>query len=232
MLHPNLRSLIKPASVNFNETNHTYVHKETGELYTGCTTISDAWDKSFFLGPWYAKEMANAILALPYDKVARMSPPEFEQFVLDAKGAAKKVSEKAKVDGTAAHDWIEASIGATLDPNVELLPTPESKEANEAVDAFCVWKMQHELKWLGSEEVLSSDQHKIAGKLDALAIVDGVPSIVDFKTSGQLSASYVLQCAGYDLMLREMGFEVRQYVILRIPKDGAAAETLTISDRA
>lgn len=230
MLKQELRSLIKPASVDFKEGNHTYVHKETGEFYTGCTTISDAWDKSFFLGPWYAKEMAEAILAVPYDQLITLDPAAFQKFILDTKGAAKRKSEKAKVDGTAAHDSIEAYVNDKIAEAAELPPTPESPEAANAVNAFCVWAKGKNIQWLASEEVLSSDEYKIAGKLDALAIVDGVPSIVDFKTSGQLSASYILQCAGYDLMLREMGFTVRQYVILRVPKDGTPAETLTISD--
>jgi hypothetical protein len=117
-----------------------------------------------------------------------------------------------------------------LDSAVELIPTPASTEAKNAVNAFSQWAKGRNIQWLASEEVLSYDKHKIAGKLDAIAIVDGIPSIVDFKTSGQLSASYILQCAGYDLMLTEMGFKVRQYIILRVPKDGAPAETLTISD--
>lgn len=231
MLKQELRSLIKPASVDFNEGNHTYVHKGTGEFYTGCTTISDAWDKSFFLGPWYAKEMAEFILSRPYDEIIRLDPQSFQKFIIGAKSAAKQKSEKAKTDGTAAHDEIERRIKAKIDPDGKY----ESKylgsdEAVNAFNAFSAWESKHNITWLASEEVLSSDHYKIAGKLDAIAIVDGIPSIVDFKTSGQLSASYILQCAGYDLMLSEMGFKVRQYIILRVPKDGAPAETLTISD--
>jgi hypothetical protein len=39
--------------------------------------------------------------------------------------------------------------------------------------------------------------------MDALAIVDGIPSLIDFKTSSQLSESYPLQAAGYHLMLSD-----------------------------
>src|SRR5450432_3185007 len=74
MLKKELQALLTPASVNFLESEHVYQHKVTGEFYKGCTTIADSMEKAF-LAPWYAKEMANAILEAPYDAVIRMSPP-------------------------------------------------------------------------------------------------------------------------------------------------------------
>jgi hypothetical protein len=231
MIRKELEGLIKEASVEFLEAQHLYKNKVNGDFYTGCTTISDAWDKSFFLGPWYAKEAIEFLKTEPFDKVHSLTPPEFLNLLDYAKGAAKRKSEEAKVDGTAAHDWIEGSIMAEIDPSLSLPPTPDSKKALSSIEAFCAWKKTRTIHWLASEHVVASDIHKVAGKLDGLAVVDGVPSIIDFKTSNQLSASYLLQCAGYDIMLEEMGFQVRQYIIVRIPKDGAEVETLTVRDR-
>ena len=225
-----LAKILRPSGVIFNEEQHTYT-SESGELYVGTTTISEAWDKSFFLGPWYAKEMALEILAHPYDDLIRMTPGEFEAFVMDCKGAAKRKSEVAKVDGTAAHDWIEAAISAKINSLMKLAPMPESKEALNAINAFITWAKGKNIQWLASEEVVASHEHRIGGKLDALAVIDGITYLVDFKTSKQISASYLLQAAGYDLMLREMGLQVMGYLILRIPKDGSPAETLTTTNR-
>jgi hypothetical protein len=69
------------------------------------------------------------------------------------------------------------------------------------------------------------------GKAMSKTYIFAIPSLVDFKTSSQLSESYPLQCAGYALMLEEMGFKVRQWIVIRIPKDGTPAETLTITAR-
>lgn len=225
-----LEAILKPPSVVFDEESHTYTTK-TGELYTGCTTISDAWDKSFFLGPWYAKEMALEILSKPFDEVSKFTPPEFEKFVMDCKGAAKRKSELAKVNGTLAHDWIGSAICKKIDANAKILPMPKDGEAKSAIDAFVAWAKGKNIQWLASEEVVSSDEFRIGGKLDAIAVIDGITYLVDFKTSGQLSASYLLQCAGYDVMLREMGLQVMGYMIVRIPKDGKEVETLTITNR-
>jgi hypothetical protein len=220
---------LKDPSVVFDKEKHTY-KTAGGELYTGCTTIAGAWDKSYFLGPWHAKEMALAILSRPFDEVAKLTPPEFEKFITNAKGAAKRKSEAAANTGTLAHDWIASFISSRIDPNLDLIPTPDDDEANNAIEAFVTWQPTERITWLASEELVCSDEYRIAGTLDAIASFDGIPFIVDFKTSGQLSPSYLLQCAGYDIMLREMGFAVAGYKIIRIPKDGTAAETLTITD--
>jgi hypothetical protein len=225
-----LAKILKEPGVIFDSASHTY-RTPAGELYTGCTTISDAWDKSFFLGPWYAKEMALEILAHPFDDVHALTPPEFEKFINEAKGAAKRKSEQAKEDGTAAHDWIEHAINTKIDPTAKKIATPKSPEAVNAVKAFANWAKGKDIAWLASEEVVASHEHRTAGKLDAIAVVDGITYLVDFKTSGQISESYLVQCAGYDLMLREMGLQVMGYMILRIPKDGKESETLTITNQ-
>ncbi len=232
----NLKKLLKEPSVLFNEEAHTYINKTTGEMYTGCTTISDAWDKSFFLGPWYAKEAIEEAkrrigdIGIAFE--GNPTPEALVSQILDeCKGAAKRKGDIAKENGTLAHNWIGNHIEAKLGSDKELLPTPDSAEAKNAIDAFCGWAKSHQITWLASEEVICSDIHRVAGKLDAIAVIDGITYLVDFKTSGQISESYLLQCAGYDLMLQEMGFHVAGYLVLRIPKDGTVAETLTMTDQ-
>jgi len=236
MRSKSLNGILKEPSVVFNEAAHTYTNGK-GELYTGCTTISEAWDKSFFLGPWYAKEAIEAVKA-KLGEIALLikgngdprKTPKLAELLDECKGAAKHKSEKAKDDGTAAHEWIESAIAKKIDPKLVRLPMPKSVEAKAAVRAFAGWAKGKDIRWLATEEVVSSGEHKIGGKLDALASIDGIIFLTDVKTSSQLSPSYLLQCAGYDIMLREMGLTVAGYLILRCPKDGSAAETLTITN--
>lgn len=228
-----LAKILKEPSVTFNDAAHTY-QTANGELYTGCTTISSAWDKSFFLGPWHAKEAIEAAKkALPELSLALAgNDPKGAEAILDnCKGAAKRKGEEAKVNGTAAHDWIAAALDLKISGTGKMLPMPENEEAKNAVNAFIAWAKSHDVKWLASEEVVCSDTYRVAGKLDAVAVVDGLTYLIDFKTSSQISPDYLLQAAGYDLMLREMGLQVMGYLILRIPKDGTEAETLTITNQ-
>lgn len=230
-----LNKILKEPSVVFDEKNHIYTSKDTGELYTGCTTIAEAWDKSFFLGPWYAKEMfleiKERISEISLALSGASKPDAALKILEDCKGAARRKADKSKEDGTQAHDWIEKSISMKIAGGGKRIVLPKSAEAKNAVRAFAGFARSQDIKWLASEEIVSSDEHKIAGTLDALAVVDGITYLMDFKASRQLGASYLLQCAGYDIMLREMGLQVMGYKILRLPKDGSGAETLTITDK-
>lgn len=237
MKSESLRNILKEPSVDFDPVGHTYTNRNTGELYVGTTTVSDAWDKAFFLAPWTAKMMAEELKSKIKD-IGLMfqdnpnAQKDFEKIVDEAKGAANRFSEKAKFDGSAAHDWIEQVISLKIAEGApKLPPLPASKEAANAVTAFINWAKRENAVWIASEEVVCSDEYRIGGKLDALASFNGVPFLVDFKTSSQISESYLLQCAGYDIMLREMGFQVAGYKIVRIPKDGKPVETLTVTKR-
>ena len=222
-LTQSLEKILKPSSVVFNEEDHTYQHIATGEMYTGCTTISEAWKKDY-LSPWYAKEMAAEILSIPFEQITQ-DPETFALTINDAKGAAKRKSEKAKAIGKIAHQYFSDLISGK---NPEL---PEDEEAKRSAEAFKAFYDNLGAQWIASEELVSSDEYKVAGTLDAIAVIDGVTYIVDFKTSGQLSPSYILQCAGYDIMLKEMGLSVSGYLIIRTPKDGREVETLTVTDK-
>lgn len=269
-----LDGILKDSGVVMDEEAHTYTFEPTGEFYTGCTTVSGAWRKDF-LAPWYAKEAVKQfgyfdpkydfigaskeekkiLIAEAYDKMLKlrdqlsvMTPVEYLAFLGSAKGAAKRKGEEAKIDGTEAHAWAEAAISKKINPESKLLTVSEKSSVRNAINAFIGWaKAQENITWLAVEEVVASHVNKVAGKLDGIASMNGLPFLVDIKTSSQLSEDYLLQCGGYDLMLREMGLQVSGYIILRTPKkcptcekrsvdvclhpNDVHAETLTITNK-
>ncbi len=220
MLKENLRQLIREPVVIFNEEKHTYTHRDNGDLYTGCTTIAGNMEKAF-LGPWYAKETAE-FLKDKQEAIANMDGEEFLGLLDTAKRQAPLKADEAKKAGTIAHDWIEDYIdGKKKD-------LPDNKQAVSAIKAFLKWEKEAKPEWLASEIVVDSVKHKIGGKIDAIASINGIPCLVDFKTSNQISESYFTQLGGYSVMLEEMGFTPRVWMVLRLPKDGKDAETLTV----
>ena len=85
----------------------------------------------------------------------------------------------------------------------------------------------------GIEEVIAiehsmfSDKFRVAGTADCLAMVDGRPAIVDWKTSSNrktadMIPNYFLQCAAYAWMARERhGIDVRDImIVMTTPNDG------------
>ena len=77
-----------------------------------------------------------------------------------------------------------------------------------------------------SEKRLYSETHWIAGTLDAVVEIEGKKYVCDFKTtSGIYDRTPFAQCAGYRLMLEEMGEkDFDGSVIVRIGKDGTFEE--------
>ena len=71
-----------------------------------------------------------------------------------------------------------------------------------------------------SETMLYSETLGLAGQVDCIAEFDGVPSIIDFKTSLRLKKeewilNYFEQCTCYSLMYEEMtGIQCKQIVVL------------------
>ena len=77
---------------------------------------------------------------------------------------------------------------------------------------------------------LYSDKYKVAGRVDCIAKYDGVPSIIDFKTSTKernddWNESYYIQASAYSEMFEERtGIAIPQIVILVVTEDGVVQE--------
>lgn len=77
---------------------------------------------------------------------------------------------------------------------------------------------------------LWSDKYKVAGRVDCIAEYNGIPSIIDFKTSrsqrnDEYNESYYIQASAYAEMFEERtGIPVEQIVILVVTEDGTVQE--------
>ena len=76
------------------------------------------------------------------------------------------------------------------------------------------------------ESPLYSENLSVAGRTDLIAEFDGIPSIIDFKTSSRVKKEteildYFLQGTAYALMYEErVGQPINQIVILMSPNNG------------
>ena len=80
------------------------------------------------------------------------------------------------------------------------------------------------------ESCLYSDKYKVAGRVDCIAEYDGIPSIIDFKTStserkDSYNENYYIQASAYAEMFEERtGTAISQIVILVVTEDGVVQE--------
>ena len=77
---------------------------------------------------------------------------------------------------------------------------------------------------------LYSDKYRVAGRVDCVAEYNGIPTIIDFKTStkertDEWNESYYIQATGYAEMFEERtGIEINQICILVVTEDGVVQE--------
>ena len=127
---------------------------------------------------------------------------------------AKRISQDSMRIGTAVHQLAEFYLSNYI---IKL-----KNEDKKIVDTF------NRLRFLlgninnivGNEIALYSDLLRVAGTADCIAEYNGVPSVIDFKTSRKPKKEvwiddYYTQTFAYKLMFEEMtGIEIKQVVVL------------------
>ena len=66
---------------------------------------------------------------------------------------------------------------------------------------------------------LVSEAHRYGGTLDWYGLLDGRPTLIDFKTSGAIYDDHLYQLAAYHRLLVENGHEVDEVRVLRLSRD-------------
>ena len=138
---------------------------------------------------------------------------------------ANHIMRTAAFRGTAVHHMCEDFLN-----NVEV--TQEGRE-------FLPWCLFSQLKPTLEKSInnifaqecgLWSEKYRLAGRVDCIAEWNGVPSIIDFKTSrserkDEYNFEYYMQASAYAEMFEERtGIEINQIVILVVTEDGLVQE--------
>lgn len=153
--------------------------------------------------------------------ITPMSRGEFLAATLAKLGEVKAHQKALAVAGdigTQVHQRIEWTMKQAL--GIAVGPEPAVSDAAEwAFMAFEAWAHRVNLKPLMAEEVLHSHIHGYAGTMDLLAEVEGVLTLIDFKTGKSIYPEAFLQSAAYQVALVEMGHPMpAAALILRLPK--------------
>jgi len=150
-----------------------------------------------------------------------------------------KLGQDAAEVGTAVHKYAEMVMRMRMGENVRIpvLPSQEivggvavASRHQNAADAFHAWLDAHVIEPLTPEVRLVSLQHGYAGTADLIALVDGVPTLVDFKTSKGIFVEYPVQVAAYRQAALEMGLAKAPMagLIARFPKE--AGDTFELKE--
>jgi len=179
-----------------------YKHPLTGDVVPGVTTVLKKLDKPA-IAQW-AVDNTAAFAVANIDALLNRTEEQGYGFLrwywkrdplagdtTDIRNWSNGVLNDAAELGTLVHDWIAADHGACPYPDVADAPAYFWEMVNEW-DKF---KAEHEVVPLHTEVTLWSHQYGYAGTADAFWRVDGVPMLIDVKTSRNTWDEHYMQLA-------------------------------------
>jgi len=88
--------------------------------------------------------------------------------------------------------------------------------AGNSFGSYLNWAKEHTIEHTVIEQPFVSENYRYGGTPDLLATIDGVATLVDFKTGKALYPEHDIQVAAYWMLLVEHGFSIDMAMILRI----------------
>jgi len=195
-----------------------FVHNAVEIPEVGTTNVNR---KRFYLTPTGTYPSITTVLGVRKEKKAGLQAWR-ERVGHDV---ANHIMRTAASRGTAVHHMCEDFLN--------------NKEVLKEDVAFLPWCLFSQLKPTLEKSVnniyaqecgLWSEKYRVAGRVDCIAEWNGVPSIIDFKTSrserkDDYNFEYYMQASAYAEMFEERtGIEINQIVILVVTEDGLVQE--------
>jgi hypothetical protein len=179
-----------------------YKHPHSGVVVPGVTTVLKKLDKPGVL-QWavdntaaYAVANVDALLSRTEEQGFGFLRWYWKRDPLsaddnDIRNYSNGVLRDAAELGTMLHDWVAADNSDDPYPDVSLAP----EYFWQMVAEWDKWKSVHDVQPLMTETTFWSHQYGFAGTADGLWIVDGVPTLVDVKTSRNVWDEHFMQLA-------------------------------------
>jgi hypothetical protein len=192
-----------------------------GKQYISVTTALNGLPKDA-LPQWAANVAADKALELHDCGALDFKNEGYRRAVRnDIRYAHKEEKEAAARLGDAVHQCCEDIVKhGDCD-------APTDKKVANRVKQFWKWTQAHTIEPLYVEATVYNDTHLYAGSCDLMASVDGIPTIIDYKTSKGVYGSVALQLSAYmngEYILTDEG------LVVALPKFERAA-VLHIRDR-
>ena len=133
-----------------------------------------------------------------------------------------KVRDKAADIGTIVHYLIECHFKG-IEPDLSEYAPADVDKAENCFLNYLEWEKNHVQEVWYSELQLVSETYRYGGTIDFVGLIDGVPSLLDFKSSSGVWPEYKIQVAAYqNLYFEHSGFvkSKLQGHLLQLDKNG------------
>jgi len=139
-------------------------------------------------------------------------------------------TDEAAKTGTLAHAMIQADLQGTQLDLSQFSPVQVDLAENACLSWY-EWKKHHEVVPVHCEVPFVSDRMGYGGTVDCYCMLDGKPTLLDFKTGKAIYPEYFVQLAAYAELLREAALPVDETRILRVGRDATEGfEERSVSD--
>lgn len=136
---------------------------------------------------------------------------------LEGIDTSKYVDEAASI-GSLAHEMVQKHLQKE-EINMDNYSKIQIDLASNSFLSYLEWEKQHTIEPILCEEAFVSDNLRFGGTVDCYCMLDGVPTLLDFKTGKAIYPEYFCQVGAYRMLLEEKGHKVEQVMILRIGRD-------------
>ena len=180
--------------------------------FPSVTEVLSLKDKSGPLMGWAVKmaiECAKNSLLEVVKEGKTLDAVSIDLILTDAKASYRKKSQEAMDTGSKVHNAIEVyTRHADKKTGLKLVQAlTEYPQIEKPFNAFLEWEKERKFELVKSEHKIWSLTHKYAGTLDCIAKLNGVMTLVDFKSSTGIREDYVQQIAAYRVAHEEIGGE-------------------------
>lgn len=203
-------------ALDFELKRHRYTIG--GRPILSATAITGVMDKPALVA-WAANQCA-AYLRENVKPGVVLDEVQIDDLAESMRKEWRRTSKSAAAIGTLVHNYAEhyAQFVMGNGPEPEW---PVNERARNGAEAFRKWLDTHRVEFIHTERKVYSLAHDYCGTVDVVAVIDGCPTVADYKTSNGVWDEYRAQIAGYRMALREefgAGF-VDASLCLRFDKD-------------
>jgi len=145
----------------------------------------------------------------------------------------RNVQQQALDIGTNTHEYIHQYLTTQKEPKIE------NSAEQAAFLAFLEWKDKNKLEPITMETrvygKIDTDEYMYAGTCDLICELNGVITLIDFKTAKDIYDEYIYQVAAYataenQMTIRE-AMKIKNIGILRLDKETGYPEYVDITDK-
>jgi hypothetical protein len=192
--------------MEYTDSSHRYRVSEEGSKFESrgsVTTVLNVLNKAA-IKPWAIKITCNYIEDNLRQLLAgnSFSIDAVFKIITEARTAAERAREDAAEVGTNTHDWLRDYWKGYVSGVCP--PMPKEERTVKCVNAALNWFDEHRIEPIAVEEPQYSRLHKICGRPDLIARVDGELAVVDYKSTKFLYPEVALQMCPYAKMHEEM----------------------------